>query len=103
MEDNGPKYDPFTVAPYISALAAFQGWNAILLYGYSQDGLRGSGYSMWSVYNHPQSMALAPAAALFPVQSDGSRGTAIPLELRDGTYTIILPTDKQTHWFVLDE
>jgi hypothetical protein len=64
MEDNGPKYDPFTVAPYISALAAFQGWNAILLYGYSQDGLRGSGYSMWSVYNHPQSMALAPAAAL---------------------------------------
>ncbi len=64
MEDNGPKYDPFTVAPYISALAAFQGWNAIMLYGYSQDGLRGSGYSMWSVYNHPQSMALAPAAAL---------------------------------------
>ena len=64
MEDNGPKYDPFTVAPYISALAAFQGWNAIMLYGYSQDGLRGTGYSMWSVYNHPQSLALAPAAAL---------------------------------------
>ena len=64
MEDGGPKYDPFTVAPYISALAAFQGWNALMLYGYSQDGLRGQGYSMWSVYNHPQSMALAPAAAL---------------------------------------
>jgi hypothetical protein len=40
---------------------------------------------------------------LFPLQSDGSRGTDIPLEPRDGTYIIILPTDKQTHWFVLEE
>jgi hypothetical protein len=39
---------------------------------------------------------------LFPLQSDGSRGPAIPLEPRAGTYTIVLPTDKQTHWFVLE-
>ena len=64
MEDGGPKYDPFIVAPYVSALAAFQGWNAMMMFSYSQDGLGGYGYSMWSVYNHPQSMALAPAAAL---------------------------------------
>ena len=40
---------------------------------------------------------------LFPLQRDGSRGTAIPLESRDGTFTIVLPTDQQTHWFLLEE
>jgi hypothetical protein len=40
---------------------------------------------------------------LVPLRSDGSRGSAIPLESRDGTYTIVLPTDKQTHRFVLEE
>jgi len=27
--------------------------------------------------------------------------SAIPLEARGGTYTVVLPTDKGTHWFVL--
>ena len=40
---------------------------------------------------------------LVPLGSDGSRGTAIPLEAREGRYTIVLPTDKQTHWFLLEE
>ena len=89
MEDNGPKYDPFTVAPYISALAAFQGWNAIMLYGYSQDGLRGTGYSMWSVYNHPQSMALVPAAAL--LYREGHVGPAAK--------TVFVPLSRQQAFF----
>ena len=89
MEDNGPKYDPFTVAPYISALAAFQGWNALMLYGYSQDGLRGQGYSMWSVYNHPQSMALAPAAAL--LYREG--------HVRPAAKTVYVPLSRQQAFF----
>jgi hypothetical protein len=89
MEDNGPKYDPFTVMPYVSALAAFQGWNALMAYGYSQDGLRGTGSSMWSVYNHPQSMALAPAAAL--LYREG--------HVRPAAKTIFLPLSREQLFF----
>ena len=89
MEDNGPKYDPFTVAPYISTLAAFQGWNAIMLYGYSQDGLRGQGCSMWSVYNHPQSMAMVPAAAL--LYREG--------HVRPAAKTVFVPLSRKQAFF----
>jgi hypothetical protein len=89
MEDNAPKYDPFTVAPYISAMAAFQGWSAIMLYGYSQDGLRGSGYSMWSVYSHPQSLALAPAAAL--LYREG--------HVRPAARTVFVPLSREQAFF----
>jgi hypothetical protein len=89
MEDNGPKHDPFTVAPYISTLAAFQGWSAIMLYGYSQDGLRGQGYSMWCVYNHPQSLALAPAAAL--LYREG--------HVRPAAKTVFVPLSRQQAFF----
>ncbi|MFC1596358.1 hypothetical protein ACFL5Q_00230 [Planctomycetota bacterium] len=175
MEDNGPKYDPFTVAPYISALAAFQGWNAIMDEVISDTGqlrrdwIRGSfivdtpktQMVMGGIKNQPLrtadasfSIAVPKAAValssldrqplrqskkilvstiarmaigtdkqartepvagtialsstvkglrLVPLKSDGSRSSAIPLKARDGTYTIVLPTDKQTHWFVLQE
>jgi hypothetical protein len=89
MEDNGPKFDPFTVAPYVSTLAAFQGWSAVMLYGYSQDGLRGRGYSMWSVYNHPQSLALAPAAAL--LYREG--------HVRPAAKTVYVPLSRQQAFF----
>ncbi len=65
MEDSlGVHRDAFTVAPYIAALGAFQGWDAPMLYGYSQDGFGGWGQSLWSSYSHPSAMALMPAAAL---------------------------------------
>ena len=89
MEDNGPKFDPFTVAPYVSTLAAFQGWGAIMLYGYSQDALRGRGYSMWSVYNHPQSLALAPAGALLYRQG----------HVRPADRTVYVPLSRQQAFF----
>ena len=38
---------------------------------------------------------------LVPLKSDGAKMEAIPLESKDGTYTIALPTDKGTHWFML--
>ena len=40
---------------------------------------------------------------LVPLKNDGSRSTALPLEARSGTYTIVLPTDQGTHWFVLEK
>ncbi len=40
---------------------------------------------------------------LVPLGSDGSRSNAIPLEARNGTYTIVLPTDRGTHWFMLEK
>ena len=60
-----------------------------MLYGYSQDGLRGSGHSMWSVYNHPQSMALAPAAAL--LYREG--------HVRPAAKTVFVPLSRQQAFF----
>ncbi len=39
--------------------------------------------------------------ALHPLKGDGTVMPAIPLKDADGTYTIPLPTDKHTLWFVL--
>lgn len=48
----------------VAAMAAFQGWDATMLYGYSQDGLSGSRASPWSSYTHPAIMGVVPAMAL---------------------------------------
>jgi len=39
---------------------------------------------------------------LFPLKSDGSRMDPVTLEVRGSVYTIVLPTDKGTHWFILE-
>ncbi|MBT4815718.1 MAG: glycosyl hydrolase family 5, partial [Lentisphaerae bacterium] len=64
MEDNMSLNDAFTVPLYMGAMAAFQGWDAPMLYGYSQDGLGGTATSAWSSYMHPAIMGLMPAAAV---------------------------------------
>ena len=48
----------------MASMAAFQGWDAIMLYGYSQDGFKGQRISPWSSYNHPSIMGVMPAMAL---------------------------------------
>lgn len=63
-EDSANARDPFTVPLFVAALGAFQGWDAPMLYGYSQDGLRGTGFSAWSSYNLPHIAGLMPAAAV---------------------------------------
>ena len=45
-------------------MAAFQEWDAIMLYGYSQDGLKNGKASSWSSYTHPAVMGVIPAMAL---------------------------------------
>jgi len=48
----------------VAAMGAFQGWDATMLYGYSQDGLHGHRASPWSSYTHPAIMGVVPAMAL---------------------------------------
>lgn len=55
--------DPHTMPLYVAALGAFQGWDAPMIYGYSQDSFRG-GWSPWSSYNLPHVTGLMPAAAV---------------------------------------
>jgi hypothetical protein len=52
------------ILPFISAHAAFQGWDAIILYGYSQDGFSKTSLSPWSSYLNPSIIDLLPASAL---------------------------------------
>ena len=60
-----PTRDRFTSPLFISSVASLQGWDAIMLYGYSQDPLSGSEWGKnYSSYNDPAIMGLMPAAAL---------------------------------------
>ena len=60
-----PVADRFTVPVYTAAIANLQGWDAMMLYGYSQARLgvvfKGNNYSS---YNDPAIIGLMPAAAL---------------------------------------
>jgi len=69
-EDGAHSTDTFTHQLYIASLSAFQGWDAPMLYGYSQDGLSNRGLSNWSSYNVPAIMGLNPAAALIYRRGD---------------------------------
>lgn len=48
----------------MASMAAFQGWDAIMLYGYSQNALRGRKISPWSSYKHPSIIGVMPAMAM---------------------------------------
>lgn len=60
-----PALDRFTAPIYTASIASLQGWDAIMLYGYSQNALQGEGWgSNYSSYNDPSMIGLMPAAAL---------------------------------------
>lgn len=63
-EDAANARDPFALPLHIAAIGAFQGWDAPMIYGYSQDGLNLGPGGMWSSYTHPGVMGMMPAAAL---------------------------------------
>ncbi|MDT8312035.1 MAG: hypothetical protein RQ732_11355, partial [Methylophaga sp.] len=60
-----PVADRHTMPSWLAAIASLQGWDGLMLYGYSQSALNslvnGSNYSS---YNDPSLMAMMPAAAL---------------------------------------
>ena len=62
---------PFPVAgrsvvpPYVAAISALQGWDAMMQYAYSQNDLsRDLGARNWQAFNDPAILSLMPAAAL---------------------------------------
>ncbi len=61
-----PARDRFTAPIFTASLADLQGWDMMLLYGYSQKDLNGLDLtgSSYSNYNDPSIMGLMPAAAL---------------------------------------
>ena len=60
-----PIRDRFTAPLWMAATAAYQGWDAPMLYGYVQEPLRPPGRAgPWSAWSDPALMALMPAAAV---------------------------------------
>jgi len=62
-EGSNPK-DKFVLPVLIGAMGAFQGWDAPMLYGYSQDTLTGERVGEWSSHNVPNIIGTMPAVAL---------------------------------------
>lgn len=60
-----PARDRFTAPVYTAGIANLQGWDAMMLYGYSHNSLSKSGKgNNYSSYNDPAIMGMMPAAAL---------------------------------------
>ena len=60
-----PIVDRFTAPLYLASLAALQGWDAPMIYNYSQDKLqRPTGPSEWSTFYDPALTGVMPAAAI---------------------------------------
>ncbi|MEJ1339129.1 MAG: cellulase family glycosylhydrolase [Candidatus Sedimenticola sp. (ex Thyasira tokunagai)] len=60
-----PTQDRHTAPLYMAAMAAYQGWDAVMLYAYAQIPLKGKGRpSNWHAYIDPALIATLPAAAL---------------------------------------
>lgn len=83
IDDSAAGQDPFTVPLFVAAMAALHGWDAPMLYGYSQDGLSGRAASPWSAYSHPGLVGLSPAAALMYRRGDVSPARRAVLVMLD--------------------
>lgn len=60
-----PVTDRFTIPTWLASTASLQGWDSLMLYGYSQRPLNGIGIgSNYSTYNDPALMAMMPVSAL---------------------------------------
>ena len=60
-----PQVDRFTAPLYLASIAALQGWDAPMIYNYSQGPLIApSGHEVWSTFFDPALTGVMPAAAL---------------------------------------
>jgi hypothetical protein len=59
-----PAADRFTAPLAVASLACLQGWDAPMIYNYSQAALSAPHPDQWSTYNDPALTGLMPAAAL---------------------------------------
>ncbi len=95
-----PVADRFTSALYTASIASLQGWDAMMLYGYSQHSLDGkmNGHN-YSTYNDPSITGLMPAAALLYRQSHASpakKNYELQLSEADFFYKRHDPTTSKT-------
>jgi hypothetical protein len=82
-----PKVDRFTAPLYVAGIASLQGWDAPMIYNYSQRGFdRPSRQGTWSTFSDPAITGMMPAAALLYRQSHVS-----PAEK---SYCIMLDKEK---------
>lgn len=96
-----PAPDRFTASLFTASIASLQGWDALMLYGYSQSTLvnrwaKGSNYSS---YNDPAIMGLMPAAALLYRQdhvSPAHHSYELKLDSNDFFFTRYDPTSSKT-------
>ncbi len=59
-----PALDRFVAPIWIASIATLQGWDAPMLYGYSQNLAPPNGVDQWTTYYDPALTAIMPAAAL---------------------------------------
>jgi len=86
-----PAADRFTAPLFTASIASLQGWDALMLYGYSQAPLNGPATgSNYSSFNDPAIMGLMPAAALLYRQNHvGPARNHYELQLdRDNFFTV---------------
>jgi hypothetical protein len=69
-----PTPDRHGVPLYMAGTASYQGWDALMQYAYSQEGLSGGWMTVgnWNAYNDPSLLATLPAAALLYRRGDVS-------------------------------
>lgn len=69
-----PSRDRFIAPFYTAIVGAFQGWDALLIYGYSQDPFADTGrLTEWSTFTDPAIAGVMPAAALIYRRGDVRR------------------------------
>ncbi|WP_460139564.1 cellulase family glycosylhydrolase [Pseudomonas sp. S2_E01] len=67
-----PTPDRHAVPLYLAGTASYQGWDAMMQYAYSQEGLSGTWRTVgnWNLYNDPALLSTFPAAALLYRRGD---------------------------------
>lgn len=71
-----PVNDRFTIPVWLASVASLQGWDSLMLYGYSQIPLNKRGHgSNYSTFNDPALMSMMPASALLYRQGHVSEAT----------------------------
>ena len=117
-----PAADRFTAPLLTAGIACLQGWDALMLYGYSQTPLNGpAAGSNYSTFNDPAIMGLMPAAALlyrqqhvakakkqyelaldrnsfFTVRHDPTTSKAVRTLLETSQFSIRMPETPELPW-----
>ncbi|MEQ1484499.1 cellulase family glycosylhydrolase [Methyloglobulus sp.] len=96
-----PARDRFTAPLFTASVASLQGWDAMMLYGYSQTELNGNTLtgSNYSAFNDPAIMGLMPAAALLYRQghvAPAAQSYELKLGRNDFFFKKIDPTTSKT-------